>query len=519
MSAANLPSPDFSATAYDGVQGETAIPAGHVVQFYSDDAFLVDELSKYIGSALGAGDGAIVIATRAHRDGIAQRLRARGMDPARAMAQGRYIALDAAETMSKFVLNDFPDATRFTDVVGSVVVQATACAEGKTPHVVAFGEMVALLWAQGKFEASLHLEELWNGLAHTHSFSLRCAYPMHAFGREEHGESFLRICAVHSEVIPGENYTALSNDDDRSRTVASMQQKAQALATEIAERRRVEEELRQSKAGLEFLVEQRTLALRRLSARLLTLQDSERRRIARELHDRLGQCLIGLKLNIDMLKHSPEREQLWVEVEALMQQSIAEVRTLSYLLHPPTMDAAGLPSAAHWFVEGFGQRSGIAVNLDVDKRLPRMPDTIELTLFRVMQEALTNVHRHSGSSTANIAIRKTDGQIILEVKDRGCGIKPDVLARAKETGDGLGIGLTGMCERVRDLGGVLHIDSDSSGTAVTVTIPLTSGCGGLKDRKLDMRHKKHRQTGARGVWHCAHWRSSDLAASSCLGRL
>jgi signal transduction histidine kinase len=476
MSAANLLGPELlTASAFVGAQGERTIPAGHVVQFYSDDAFLVDELSKYIGSALGAGDGAIVIATKAHRDGISQRLKARGMDPTRAVAQGRYIALDAAETMSKFMLNDFPDAARFTDVVGSVVVQATACAEGKSPHVAAFGEMVALLWAQGKFEAALHLEELWNGLAQTHSFSLRCAYPMHAFDREEHGESFLRVCAVHSAVIPGENYTALSSDDDRSRIIASMQQKALALTTEILERKRVEEELRQSKAGLESLIEQRTLALRRLSARLLTLQDSERRRIARELHDCLGQCLIGLKLNIDMLKHAPDREQLWAEVEELMQQSIAQVRTLSYLLHPPTMDAAGLASAAHWFVEGFGQRSGITVKLHVDKRLPRMPDVIELTLFRVMQEALTNVHRHSGSSTADILIQKVGQQIILEVKDQGCGIKPEVLARSQAAGAGLGIGLTGMCERVRDLGGVLEIDSDSSGTAVKVTIPVASG--------------------------------------------
>jgi signal transduction histidine kinase len=474
MSTANLLGHETASTSGEtGAQLEKAIHSRHVVQFYADDAFLVDELSKYIGSALAAGEGAIVIATKAHRDGITQRLKARGMDPAHAVAQGRYLALDAAETLSKFMFNDFPDAARFGDVLGSIVVQATACAEGKSPHVSAFGEMVALLWARGKTEAALQLEDLWNRLAQTHSFSLRCAYPMQTFDRGEHGESFLRICAVHGGVIPEENYTALSTDDDRSRIIASMQQKAKALATEIFERRRVEEELRRSKADLESLVEQRTLALRRLSARLLTLQDSERRRIARELHDCLGQCLIALKLKIDMLKSSPASEQLWAEAEDLMQQSIAEVRTLSYLLHPPTMDAAGLPSAAQWFVEGFGQRSGIAVKLDVDRSLPRLPDAIELTLFRVMQEALTNVHRHSGSSTAEIQILHTSEQITLDVKDHGSGIRPEVLARFKETGAGLGIGLTSMCERVRDLGGDLQIDSDSTGTSLSVTIPVT----------------------------------------------
>jgi len=472
MTAANFSGQEALAARPYSAQREEAGHAAHVVQFYADDAFFLDGLSKYVGSALAAGDGAIVIATKAHRDGIAQRLRARGMDSTHATAQGRYLVLDAAETLSKFMVNDFPDTALFTDVVGSIVVQATACAEGKSPHVSAFGEMVALLWAQGKIEAALRLEELWNSLAQTHKFSLRCAYPMQAFSREEHGESFLRICALHGGVIPGENYTSLSNDDDRSRTVAALQQKAQALTGEIEERKRVEEELLRSKAGLELLVEQRTLALRRLSARLLTLQDSERRKIARELHDCLGQCLIGLKLNIDMLKQSPNQLSLWSEVEDLMQQSIAEVRTLSYLLHPPTMDAAGLASAAQWFVEGFAQRSGIAVNLNLDKNLPRLPDIVELTLFRVMQEALTNVHRHSGSSTAEILLQKKDGQLTLEVKDHGSGIKPELLTRSRETGAGLGIGLTGMIERIRDLGGILHIDSDSNGTSVKATIPV-----------------------------------------------
>src|SRR5271166_1385719 len=196
MSTANFPGNGVPAPSpCNGAQWEGTIHARHVVQFYADDSFLVDELSRYIGSALAAGDGAIVIATKAHRDGITHRLKARGMDPSHAVAQGRHISLDAGETLSKFMLNDFPDAARFTDVVGSIVVQATACAEGKSPHVAAFGEMVALLWAQGKIEAALRLEELWNGLAQTHNFSLRCAYPMHAFDREEDGESFLRICA------------------------------------------------------------------------------------------------------------------------------------------------------------------------------------------------------------------------------------------------------------------------------------------------------------------------------------
>jgi Signal transduction histidine kinase len=145
---------------------------------------------------------------------------------------------------------------------------------------------------------------------------------------------------------------------------AELQQKALSLEKEVFERKQVEEKLRRTLAELQQTLEQRTFALRQLSARLLSLQDIERRRIARELHDDLGQYLVGLKLNIDMLRESPTREKLWDETEELMQQCIGEVRTLSYLLHPPTMDEAGFVSAARWYVEGFGQRSGVHVTLD-----------------------------------------------------------------------------------------------------------------------------------------------------------
>jgi signal transduction histidine kinase len=475
MCASTFPGPQVLTSVDSDGKGKNAIHARHVVQFYVDDVFLADELGDYVGSALTAGDGAIVIATQAHREAIGQRLLTRGIDPLDPISQGRYIALDAAETLSKFMVDGFPDATLFIETIGSMIVQATACAEGENPHVAAFGEMVALLWAEGKTEAALRLEELWNTLASVHNFTLRCAYPLHGFNREEHQESFLRICAIHGGVIPGENYTTLSTDNDRFRTIAVLQQRAQALSSEIVERKRVEEELRRSKAELETLVEQRTLALRRLSARLLTLQDVERRRLARELHDCLGQALIGLKLNIDLLRRTPEREQLWGDVEGMMHDCIGEVRTLSYLLHPPTMDAAGLASAARWFVEGFGQRSGISVKLEVERTVPRLQDEFEMMLFRVLQEALTNVHRHSGSTAAEVSIRQDGDQVILEVVDHGSGIKPDVLARPQSSNTGGGIGLTGMRERVHDLGGILEIDSNPGGTSVRVTIPVTSG--------------------------------------------
>ncbi|MGA6987256.1 MAG: MEDS domain-containing protein [Terriglobales bacterium] len=443
----------------------------HSVQFYGEDSSLLDELSRFIGAELVAGDAAVVIATKAHRDGLALRLQSRGFDTATAVEQGRYIAVDAAEALAQFMRDGWPDAELFTEVIGSFLAQAAAAGR-RTGRIAAFGEMVALLWAQGNVEAAVRLEQLWNNLARTYPLSLRCAYPMADFNRQDHGDSFLRICAEHSHVIPVESYTALLDEEERFRSITRLQQKAQSLETEMAERKQVEEALRHIKADLESQVEQRTAALRKLSSRLLSLQDFERRRIARELHDSLGQYLVGLKLTAHMLRQSPEREELWSEADRLMEQCISEVRTLSYLLHPPTMDAAGFASAARWYVEGYGQRSGLNVTLDAPTDLGRLPDEIELALFRVLQEALTNVHRHSGASAAEVQVRHEAEQVVLEIKDNGRGIPEELLSHFRATGAGTGVGIAGIRERVRELGGKLTLESNGSGTLVRVAVPL-----------------------------------------------
>ena len=466
--------------------------SSHVVQFYSEDGSLLDGLSRFIGTALGAGDAAVAICTKAHRDGLTRRLKARGFDTNTAVTQGRLVLLDAAETLSKFMIGDVPDAELFREVIGEVLNRARAVAEGENPRVVAFGEMVALLWAQGKPETAIRLEELWNELAETQSFSLRCAYPLRAFNRGDHSELFLKICCKHSGVIPSESYTGLATDEDRLSNISQLQQKAQALETEVAERRRAEQALREresqlgeAKQELERMVEQRTAALRRLSAQVLGLQDSERRRVARELHDGLGQYFAILKLNIDMLRQSPERGDLWQQSEELMEHCISEIRTLSHLLHPPMMDEAGLATAALWYVEGFGERSGLNVSLYVPEDLPRFPDSVEVVLFRVLQEALTNVYRHSGASQIDVEILHDAEQVTLKVEDNGCGIPEELLARFNASGSGMGIGLSGMRERVRELGGALAVKSAGKGTSVWVAVPVASARSGDSESLTD----------------------------------
>lgn len=223
----------------------------HSVQFYSDDTFLVDVLSRFMGAAVGAGDAAIVIATQAHRESLAERLAARGLDVAWAVEQGRYVALDAEETLSQFMIDDWPDEKRFVELLGGVISRAKAAAENEHGRAALFGEMVALLWDAGKSDAALRLEQLWNQIAQSHTFSLVCAYPLANFYRQEHGAVFQQICAEHSAVVPDERY-ALASEEQRLRSVAHWQQKALALQSEMERRKQAEIAARKLAAIVEF---------------------------------------------------------------------------------------------------------------------------------------------------------------------------------------------------------------------------------------------------------------------------
>jgi signal transduction histidine kinase len=213
-------------------------------------------------------------------------------------------------------------------------------------------------------------------------------------------------------------------------------------------------------------------SLRRLTVRLLQLQDAERRKFSRELHDSLGQYLAGVKMNLAMFA-TGRRENLLAEAIQLLDQSIAETRTISHLLHPPLLDEAGLFSAAKWYVEGFAQRSGIEVTVDMPEDEGRLPKPIALALFRTLQESLINIHRHSGSAKAEVVLRLLPGQVVLNVRDYGKGIAPGLLRNFEMEGSNPGVGLAGMRERVRELNGQFTIQLCSPGTLISVTMPFT----------------------------------------------
>ena len=244
----------------------------------------------------------------------------------------------------------------------------------------------------------------------------------------------------------------------------------------LRERELAEAALRNARDTLESIVQDRTAALRRLSAQLLSVQDEERRRIARELHDGLGQYLAAAKITLDTLVITqPETESYLSEVEQLIDRAITETRTLSHLLHPPLLDAAGLASAATWYVEGFGKRSGIEATLKLPKKLGRLPTSVETALFRIMQEALTNVHRHSESTKVEVVLEIQGEMAVLAIRDFGKGIPKKTLDIFLQAGTNVGVGLAGIRERVKDLGGSFEVQSSKKGTTLKVAIPITEG--------------------------------------------
>jgi len=609
-----------SAGAGENFLSPTTHKAEHVVQFYQDDKFLIDAVSGFVGSALAAGDAAVLIATGAHREGIEQTLKKRGMEIGQAVRDGRLIALDATETLAKFMVNGLPDGERFRAVIGDRLAQAASSVAGKGRRIAAFGEMVNILWATGNYEAALHLEQLWNQLAEQHSFSLLCAYPIAGFNNTRHTDAFLKICAEHSAVFPSESFPLMSREDDRLRSVSLLQQQAVALQSESAllqseqrfrlfveavrdyaifvldpqgiittwntgaerikgykpweiigqhfsvfypeedlksrkpwrelevaaqegrfedegwrlrkdgskfwasviitairdadgrlhgfgkvtrdltEKMLAHQELEKALVDLKKEVAERRGAekrlhnseesLRKLSLHLLRTQDEERKRIGRDLHDSLGQCLAILKINLDSLQLSlPSSEETALSKVAqclqLSEEAIREVRTIAYVLYPPMLEELGLNSAISWYLDGFASRSHIKMSFDIAPDFQRLARPAELVLFRVLQESLTNVHRHSESPTAHVRLFEENGSVVLEIEDEGRGFPPAMLdLNNDDLPSSFGVGLRGMNERLRDLGGKIEFrPGKKKGAIVRAVLPRKQNQSAIEDHE------------------------------------
>jgi two-component system, NarL family, sensor kinase len=234
---------------------------------------------------------------------------------------------------------------------------------------------------------------------------------------------------------------------------------ASKVARDITAQKRTEEKIRIADESLQ----------------VIRVQDEERRRIAREFHDSAGQTLTVLGLSLGQLIQNaevlaPELAKQGREVDEVVQQLHREIRTTSYLLHPPLLDEAGLKSALDWYVQGLVERSGIAIDLSISDDFGRLPADMELAIFRVIQESLTNIHRHAESKTAYILVARENSSVCVEVRDEGKGISSERLSEIQSRGSGVGI--AGMRERLRQFGGELNIEATGSGTLVIARIPF-----------------------------------------------
>jgi len=249
-------------------------------------------------------------------------------------------------------------------------------------------------------------------------------------------------------------------------------QKWYGTCSDIHDSKLLEQSIRENAIELERMVESRTAALRRLSNRMMTLQDEERRRIAREIHDGLGQELAAAKMILDGIlgkDSSPSMRQASADASQLVDRAIQQVRTISHLLHPPLLDEVGLVSALRWFLEGLSDRSGINVQLEVQPSdLPRLKSELETAIFRIIQEALTNMFRHSGARNGKVNLLQRDSTILVTVQDDGKGIEEQVVQLRPES---VGVGIGGMRQRVTELGGSLRLSNANPGTIVEVIIP------------------------------------------------
>jgi signal transduction histidine kinase len=477
----------------------------HFIQLYEEDAHLLDTVSRFTSTGLEAGEAVVVIATQVHRDHLEARFRAHGVDLTTMRKQGQYVPLDATETLAQFMVNGWPDPRRFADVVGSAIAQA----RGRYARVRAFGEMVALLWAEGNEDAALQLEKLWGYLIEIHTFPLFCAYPMSCFSRAVHAKKLLKICDEHSHIIPAESYTTLTSPDERLRTIVQLQQKARALEAEMAERKELEkalrqreDELRQSHAELEQRVEERTAALHHEIAERQRLERDAQRaahfvllgRLAAGVSHEIRNPLGAVFLHVDLLAEELQQPtpgnpaditELITEIKInltrldnLVQDYLSLVRVASLQL-----DMQDLGMAVQAWTSEF-QALAVARGVTIQQEgvtglglVAFHANTLRRALLNLVQNALDAVPQ---GSMVTLAGQRTATEVRLHIQDTGHGIPAEQLGQIFEPlyttkPGGTGLGLYIVQEIMTAHGGQVAVDSvQGQGTTFTLTLPCFS---------------------------------------------
>ena len=432
----------------------------HSVQFFETDAFLIDSLSEFIGNGLMSGDVCIVLATQPHRESLEERLKADGLDVTGIRVRDQYIAIDAAAALSKLMVNRSLDAKRFVEVIGDIITRA----EQGRGRVRVFGELVALLWADGNRAAAIHLEELWNDLAKTHTFSLFCAYPMHGFSGEVYEAEFAEICKQHSHVIPAESYTTLTSPDECYRAIALLQQKANSLEAEIAERKEIERRkdhfINMASHELKTPVTSLIGFTQVLQRRFTKRGDEESLRFLGIMNTQLGKLtgIINDLLDISKMQQGKLDYQAELfDLDGLVQEVVGNLQatTPTYKLFIQECTP----------VQVYGDR-----------------DRIGQVLINLLSNAIKYSPR---ADTVLIRVSKDSQNAQVSVQDFGIGISPvhyqQIFERFYQVTDsdeeiyaGLGIGLFICAEIIHRHHGQITVESRKNhGSTFSFTLPLT----------------------------------------------
>ena len=480
---------NFAPHADWSAMGETE----HFVQFYEADGFLLNSLSGFVGTALKSGEGAVVVATQAHRDGLNELLSANGLDVATASKSGHYVSLDAAATLAKFMVDDSPDEKRFIEVVGGVVGQLS---QGR-PKVRAFGEMVALLWADGNYTGAIRLEELWNNLQKEYCFSLFCAYPISAFEGEKFGTSLGSVCTTHSRVIPTESYVGLTNHDERLRAIIQLQQKARTLKSEIDHRERVEEELRASLTREQIARAEAETANRMKDEFLATVSHELRT----PLNAIIGwsHMLRGGKLDEATASRAIETIDRNAKSQAQLVEDILDVSrviTGKLRLNMAPVDAAAIINAAIDSVQLAADSKDIELEVTLDPTARHiLGDSSRLQ--QVVWNLLSNAIKFtpSGGRVA-VRLKRVGREAQIQVIDSGSGIDADFLPHifdrfrqadgtTTRRHGGLGLGLSIVRHLVELHGGTAEAFSngENQGATFTISLPLPATTPRTRRRK------------------------------------
>jgi signal transduction histidine kinase/CheY-like chemotaxis protein len=452
----------------------------HFVQFYEADGFLLTSLSGFIGTAINSGDGALVVATDAHREGLDELLRVSGVDLISAKARGQYVSLDAAETLSKFMVDGSPEPRRFTKVIGNVIESVT---DGRN-CVRAFGEMVALLWAEGNYAAAIRLEELWNDLQKNYSFSLFCAYPMNGFSGEKFVEPLTGVCTVHSRVIPAESYADLVNHDDRLRAIIQLQQKAKTLQAEIRQREEAQEELRASLVREQMARAEAETANRMKDEFLATVSHELRTPLNAIMgwshmlrRGRLDQATMVRALEtID--RNAKSQAQL---IEDIL--DVSRVITGRLRLNMGPVDMASVINSAIDSVQLAANSKGIHLEVTLDPSV-RHTRGDSNRLQQVVWNLLANAIKFTPSGgTVEVRVERANADLQVCVTDTGHGISAEFLpfifdrfrqadSTSTRAHGGLGLGLAIVRHLVELHGGSVQANSAGLGKGSTFTIRL-----------------------------------------------